>query len=71
MTPIYYPCSTQGGDRTSSASSRYGGETFSVVGNSLVYCTLTDCSREVAWAFLKANTGWELNYEIWVNKIGR
>ena len=71
MNPIGYPCSTQGGDHTSAASPRYGGETLNVVGDSLVYCTMGGLTRDLVWGFLKAITGWEMNDEIWVNDVGR
>jgi aldehyde:ferredoxin oxidoreductase len=74
MSSIGYPCSTQGGDHTSPAAPRYGGEAMSAVGDSLVFCTASLGWRynpQTLWPFFKAVTGWDLSDDVWFNEVGR
>jgi aldehyde:ferredoxin oxidoreductase len=74
ITPIGYPCSTQGGDHTSPATPFPGGEIGSTVGDSLVFCTASLGWRydpALLWPFYKAVTGWDLNDQTWIEQIGR
>jgi len=70
--PMCYACSTQPGDHTSIASTRFGGEAMSTLSDSLVYCTISyRAGPDLLYEFFKTITGWELTPDDWANNIGR
>ena len=74
MSPLGYAVGTQGGDHTSSATHRPGGEIPRTIGDSLVFCTASlgwSYNPQTLWSFFKAVTGWDLSDDIWLNEIGR
>ena len=67
-----YALSVQAGDHTSIPRPPFT-EANSIVGDCLVYCTMSlgfGATNE-AWLFLKAVTGWDMTPEDWVNINGR
>lgn len=67
--PISYAVSTQGGDHTSTAQMPpEKGEGEVLLYDSLVIC-MFNVLPDMVWDFYKAITGWELDWEIWNEKV--
>ncbi|MDQ1279449.1 MAG: aldehyde:ferredoxin oxidoreductase, partial [Thermoproteota archaeon] len=68
---VGYALGTQGGDHTSQARAP-AGEADSVLGDSMVYCSIgTRITRPEIWEFYKAITGWTITNDDWMNTYGR